>query len=236
MGEDLSHGNIAATGHEVPTSSGWVSTQQTARALGISPRTVRWHIEQGNLEANLEGRRVKRTWFVSIDSLQAFREARRVAALLPETLRTPADESEMAASIPGNPIGELADRLAEEAARAAEVRLRLKLAAQAQSALKVELAEEQRRREEAERERDELKLRGELGALRDPLPEPREEALRSATQAPSDPADDVAGFGGPQTDAGRLWWKRIFRSWLALFLAMAFLGGIVGGLIATWAL
>jgi Helix-turn-helix domain len=100
VGEDLSHGNIAATGHEVPTPSGWVSTQQTARALGISPRTVRWHIEQGNLEANLEGRRVKRTWLVSIDSLQAFREARRVAALLPETLRTPADESEMALSIP----------------------------------------------------------------------------------------------------------------------------------------
>jgi hypothetical protein len=100
VGEDLSHGNIAATGHEVPASSGWVSTQQAARALGISPRTVRWHIEQGNLEANLEGGGAKRTWLVSIDSLQAFREARQAAGELPETLRTPADDVDIALSIP----------------------------------------------------------------------------------------------------------------------------------------
>ena len=106
MGGDLSHGNIAATGHELLTSSGLVSTQQTARALGISPRTVRWHIEQGNLEAKLEGGGAKRTWLVSIDSLQAFREARRAAGELPETLRAPADDVDIAVSL-SIPVGGL---------------------------------------------------------------------------------------------------------------------------------
>jgi hypothetical protein len=57
----------------------------------------------------------------------------------------------------GNPIRELADRLAEEAARAAEYRVRLELTEQAQSSLEEELAAERVRREQAELERDELR-------------------------------------------------------------------------------
>jgi Helix-turn-helix domain len=141
-----------------PTSeSGWVSTQQAARSLGVSPRTIRWHIERGNLEARTEGEGVQRAWLVSIDSLQAFRDARHRQQQSPRDYRTPDLDADIPADIPGNAIRELADRLVKEARRAEEARLRLELSERAQSTLEAELADERRRRKETERERDELR-------------------------------------------------------------------------------
>ena len=142
---------------KIEAPSGWVGTQQAARTLGVSPRTVRWHIEQGNLVAKLKGEGVRRGWLVSIDSLQAFRQTRQVATDSAQTNRTSAEGADTAAESLGNPIRELADRLAEEAARAAEYRVRLELTEQAQSSLEEEAT---RLREENER------LRGELVAER----------------------------------------------------------------------
>ena len=159
MGEDLSRGDNAAVLHSAAAPSGRITTQQAARALGISPRTVRWHIEHGNLEAVPEGKGVQRTWLISIDSLQAFRDARQTAGDLPGDNRTLLDGADIAASPSGSPIRELADRLAEEAAKAAEYRVRLALTEPAPSTLREELTEARRRREEAERERDELRRR-----------------------------------------------------------------------------
>jgi DNA-binding transcriptional MerR regulator len=144
---------------DVSAPSGWVTTKQAARSLGISPRTVRWHIEQGNIVAKTQGEGVQRTWLVSIDSLQAFRHVRQVSADMPGSSRTNTEDAAGYADITGKPIRVLADRLAEEAARAAEYRVRLELTEQAQSTLESELAAERQRREEAERERDELRLR-----------------------------------------------------------------------------
>ncbi len=143
----------------VSAPSGWVTTKQAARSLGISPRTVRWHIEQGNILAEPQGEGVQRTWLVSIDSLQAFRHARQAATNMPGNIRVDSEDAAISPDITGNPIRELADRLAEEAARAAEYRVRLELTEQAQSTLESELTAERQRREEAERERDELRLR-----------------------------------------------------------------------------
>jgi hypothetical protein len=160
--------HIADSNRDVSASSGWVTTKQAARSLGISPRTVRWHIEQGNVEAKPQGEGVQRTWLVSIDSLQAFRHARQVSTNLPGSIRTDAEDAAIGADIAGSPVRELADRLAEEAARAAEYRVRLELTEQAQSTLEEQLATERQRREQAERERDELRLK-----LESP-PEPRD--------------------------------------------------------------
>jgi hypothetical protein len=162
VGEEAARGNQADNNHGIEAPSGWVGTQQAARSLGVSPRTVRWHIEQGNLVAKLEGEGVRRTWLVSIDSLQSFRDARRSAGNLPRNDRVAVEYANIAAESLGNPIRELADRLAEEAARAAEYRVRLELTEQAQTSLEEELASERRRREEAERERDELSQRVEV--------------------------------------------------------------------------
>ena len=214
VGEEAVRGNQTDSSHGIEAPSGWVGTQQAARSLGVSPRTVRWHIEHGNLVAKPKGEGVRRTWLVSIDSLQAFRDARQSAGNLPRTDRAAAQDAHIAAEGFGNPIRELADRLAEEAARAAEYRVRLELTEQAQTSLEEELATERRRREEAERERDELR---ELRELR--------EELRQRVEVPSEP-QEATEKGSEETTKGeevteaaqepqkpsqrRSWWRAFF--------------------------
>ncbi len=67
------------------------------------------------------------------------------------------EAADIAAESSGSAVRELADRLVEEAARAAEFRVRLEISERAQSTLEEELAEERRRREEAERIAEELR-------------------------------------------------------------------------------
>ena len=216
-------GDVAAARREPTAPSGRVSTQQAARALGISPRTVRWHIEQGNLEAKPEGEGVRRSWLVSIDSLQAFRDARQAAGEMPRGRRAPPEAAAIAAGSPGNAVRELADRLAEEAARAAEYRVRLELTEQAASTVRAELEEERRRREAAERERDELRRALETRAeerqespetaagAADAPPEERGDAVAPAPQ-PGRAEPPAPPVTGPREEpAGpRPWWRRIF--------------------------
>ena len=213
--EELARGDAADTDREPTAPSGWVSTQQAARALGISPRTVRWHIEQGNLEAKPQGEGVRRSWLVSIDSLQAFRDARQAAGEVPRDRRAPSEGAETAAEGAGNAIRELADRLAEEAARAAEYRVRLEITAKAESTLRAELEEERRRREEAERERDELRRRLDTRSEepRDSAPAPASAPTPAPAPAPAaerveePPAAPVFSQGSSER---RPWWRRMF--------------------------
>jgi Helix-turn-helix domain len=189
--EPISRGDTAGIAQEIASSSGWMSTQQAAKALGISPRTVRWHIEQGNLQAKPEGKGVRRTWLVSIDSFHAFRNARQATEESPQPSQGQAEPVDIAAESLGNAIRDLADRLAEEAARAAEYRVRLELTERAQSTMREELEAERRRREDAERERDDL--RRQLAARREPPREPRESPV---SPAPTGTPAEVGG--GPQ--------------------------------------
>jgi predicted ArsR family transcriptional regulator len=178
--EDLSRGDNAAVARESADPEGEVTTQQAARALGISPRTVRWHIEQGNLVARPEGEGVNRTWLVSISSLHAFRDKQQAAGEMPRGYHAPTQGPEIAAESSGEAIRVLAERLEDAAARAAEYRVRLELSERAQSTLEADLTEERRRREAAERERDELRRRLEA------RPEPRESPVSPApTESPT---------------------------------------------------
>jgi Helix-turn-helix domain len=189
-------GDSAASDREPTSESGWVTTQQAAKALGISARTVRWHIERGNLEAKPEGEGVERTWRVSVDSLQAFRDSRQSTAASPRSIRAPGASADIAASGPGSAIRELADRLVEEARRAEAARVRLELAERAQSTLEAELSAERRRREvaereleQAQRERAELRLRLEASGTPERGTEPRgaEGGREVAPQSPPSP-------------------------------------------------
>ena len=197
MDEEDTRGNDFGNDRDKEASSGWVTTQQAARALGISPRTVRWHIDKGNIEAKPEGEGVKRTWIISIDSLQEFRDARQAAGELPHTDRVFVEGADrIAADGPGNPIRELADRLVEEAARAAEYRVRLELTEQAQSTLEAELSAERVRREQAEKERDEL-----------------HRMLEAASEPPEEPetvTEEPEGVETPLGEDRRTWWQRWF--------------------------
>ncbi len=206
MGEDSTRGYNAASNREATAHAGWVTTQVAARSLDISPRTVRWHIEQGHIEAKPQGEGVRRSWLVSIDSLQAFRDARQRQRQSPEGFREEQQSADIAAHPPGNPIRELADRLVEEASRASEFRVRLEISEKASSTLRDDLAEERRRREEAERERDDL--RRELYAL---VNAPRE-APQTVEEEPETVVDPRTGSeaGGAQEGAQRPWWRRMF--------------------------
>ena len=191
MGKENTRGYNAASNREDAAHAGWVTTQVAARSLAISPRTVRWHIEQGHIEAKPQGEGVKRSWLVSIDSLQAFRDARQRQGQSPGDFREEQKNADIAAQPPGNPIRELADRLVEEASRASELRVRLELSEKAASTLREELAEERRRREEAERERNDLRL--ELDARREAT-----EASETAELEPERVVPQPAA-SGPQT-------------------------------------
>jgi Helix-turn-helix domain len=209
VGEEKPRGDDAAKGRQAAASSGWVTTQQAAKALDISPRTVRWHIERGNLEAKSEGEGVQRAWLVSIDSLQALRDTRQAAAPSPGDYRAATEDADSGAAIPGGPIRELADRLVEEARRAEEVRVRLELSERTESTLRAELAEERQRREETERERDEL--RQELAALKESREEPAE-----APETPSEASSAPAEASGEAQEPAELqeerkgWFRRFF--------------------------
>lgn len=203
MGEHAAPGNEADSNRDIEAPSGWVGTQQAARTLGVSPRTVRWHIEQGNLAAKPEGEGVRRSWLVSIDSLQAFRQARQDATNSPQYDHGSAEAAEIAAEPLGNPVRELADRLAEEAGRAAEYRVRLELTEQTQSSLEEELAAERVRREQAEVERDELRRMLEAssetkGAPETVLEEPDSTQGTQAAAVPQDPVERPS------------WWRKFF--------------------------
>jgi hypothetical protein len=202
VGEDSTRGYNAASDREDTAQAGWVTTQVAARSLGISPRTVRWHIEQGHIEAKPQGEGVRRSWLVSIDSLQAFRDTRQRQGQSPVGYRGEQQSADIAAQSTGNPIRELADRLVEEASRASEFRVRLEISEKAESTLREELVEERRRREEAERQGEDM--RREL------------EALREAREAPEtvgggpEGSEPRPGTPGRQEGTRRPWWRRVF--------------------------
>src|SRR4028118_505704 len=133
MDAETPRGDAADTNRKSTAPSGWVTTGVAAKSLGVSPRTVRWHIERRNLEAKAEGEGVRRSWLVSIDSLQALRDSRQHAAQSPGGYRAEAEDADIAADSPGNAIRELADRLVEEASRASGVRGRRGLSERAGS-------------------------------------------------------------------------------------------------------
>lgn len=154
---------------DLSSESGWVTTEVAARAVRVSPRTIRRYIEQGRLEAKLQGEGVRREWLVSVDSLHALRATRTFDEHGPPTDR--AEDAENPGVVPADGIakvlGEMAARLERRAEEAAELRTRLELTEQGRSTLEERLTEERRRREEAEAERDELRRRfGERPSLR----------------------------------------------------------------------
>src|SRR5215207_11260247 len=111
--------------------SGWTTTAAAAKALGVSPRTVRLYIERGELEGQLESGTDKRVWLVSIDSLNTLRAKRGTSGIVPD------ESPEIAETIP-DVMHDLAVRLENRAAEAAELRTRLELTERTQSTVEEE--------------------------------------------------------------------------------------------------
>src|SRR4028119_2010618 len=66
---------------EGPAGSGWTTTKQAAKVLGVSRRSVQGYVRRGLLEAREEGEGVTKRFIVSINSLNALRERRSDEAL-----------------------------------------------------------------------------------------------------------------------------------------------------------
>lgn len=146
---------------EVAASSGWTTTAVAARALRVAQRTVQSYVQRGILEAKSEGEGVKKTLYISIDSLNALRAQRIAEGKIGEDAAqdTPTEHGAELAEVVQN----LASRMADEAARAAALETRLELTTQAESTLRGQLEQE---REEARRLREELEAERSKGFWR----------------------------------------------------------------------
>jgi hypothetical protein len=168
-GEPTHGGQDRGTSGDTPaTGSGWITTDVAAKALGVSPRTIRRFIDRGDLEGQLEEQGITKAWMVSIDSLHALRDRRkaeghdrgesaRMSAAVDRTEDTLADV-----------LRDLAGRLEARIAEATELRTRLEITERTESSLREErerlLADIERER--SERDHDRQRVEEELQRLR----------------------------------------------------------------------
>ena len=213
MGEDHTRGHSRPSLADLSSESGWVTTDVAAKAVRVSPRTIRRYIDQGKLEAKLQGEGVRREWLVSVDSLHALRASRTTEADVPD-VSPGVEPMDSIADV----VREMAARLESRAEEAAQLRVRLELTERAQSTLEderrqvvQELEQERRLREEAEREREDL--RQQLKALTDERQSPQtvEEEPQSAEEEPhpAQGGDEAQEEGVHKPQEKRSWWRRL---------------------------
>jgi hypothetical protein len=188
--------------------SGWTTTKQAAKVLGVSRRSVQGYVRRGILEAQEEGKGVSKRFFVSIDSLNALSERRRREAGEAAKFAEASAKAERAANLAANAgetLRHVIDRLEARTVEAAELRIRLELTEKAQSSLEEALAEERRRREEAEREREDL--RRELDALSEARAPESPDLIEEAPTTGYAHEDTVRPEGH---ESARSLWSRLF--------------------------
>ncbi len=190
-------------------ASGWTTTKQAAKVLGVSRRSVQGYVRRGLLEAREEGEGVNKRFIISIDSLNALLDRRRRDADNAAKLSGASAEAEQAANLTANTSEALRhaiERVEARTAEATELRIRLQITEQAESTLRAELEEERRRRVAAERARD--RLRRTLEGTRATPSEPSE-SPESATAEPEG-AEPQSSTPRHQEGAQRPWWRRMF--------------------------
>jgi Helix-turn-helix domain len=204
VGEDHTSGHSRTNLGDLSSETGWVTTDVAAKAVRVSPRTIRRYIDQGKLQAKPQGEGVRREWLVSVDSLHALRASRTTEGEVPDV----SPGVEPVDSI-ADVVREMSARLESRAEEAAELRVRLELTERAQSTLEderrqvvQELEQERRRREEAEREREDL--RQQLNALRD-----ERELPQTVEEEPERAAPHSDAPGAQEGAQRRSWWRRM---------------------------
>jgi regulator of replication initiation timing len=153
------------------SKSGWTTTTQSARTLGVSPRTVRRLIDRGELEGRKVTEGIVETWEVSIDSLYVLRNKRISEGQVRGNVLRKSGQSQPTTDVPADYVRDLTDRLLRLSSEVGELRGRLELTVKAESTLQEErdrlVGELEREREERREAREEAeKLRTELEAER----------------------------------------------------------------------
>ncbi len=140
-------------------TSGWVNTDVAAEALGVSSRSVRNYILNGDLVARKEKQGISERYVVSVDSLYALRDQRKQEGKLRRNYREPSrgserlgkDSAEVVRETAVDMLRETLTSLEAHIAQNAELRARLELTERAESTLREELERERQERVEAQR-------------------------------------------------------------------------------------
>ena len=190
-------------------ASGWATTKQAAKALGVSRRSVQGYVGRGLLEAREEGEGVNRRFLISIGSLNSLADRRRREADDTADFADTSPESGKPASSFANTdegLRHLIERLEARTAEATELRIRLELTERAQSTLEEELEEANMRLEEAEQELAELRRRDDDASA---LSEDPQVAAEEPERAAPRPAAEATQEGAEQPRR-RSWWREFF--------------------------
>src|SRR5688572_15672956 len=197
-------------------SSGWVTTDVAAEALGVSARSVRNYILDGALVARKEKEGINERYVVSVDSLHALRDQRKQEGKLQARRRRASRQSEATGEGAAEVVRETAVDMLRETltslemhmAQNAELRVRLELTERAESTL----------REELERERqDRVEAQGRAGSLE----QERSETQQMVAQLTQEHAELEEEHSRLQSEAERLrdeleaerskgFWARLF--------------------------
>jgi hypothetical protein len=132
MGERRKDDEGTATTHgEGSPGSGWTTTKQAAKVLGVSRRSVQAYVRRGLLEAREEGEGIGKTFYVSIDSLNALRNRRSGEAVAPGVFAEDSpqnSETTNPTEVSGESLRHAIDRLEARTARPPDARGGLVLA------------------------------------------------------------------------------------------------------------
>ena len=153
------------------SESGWTATDVAARALDVTPRTVRRFIDRGELEGRKVREGIVEAWEVSIDSLYALRDKRIAEGQVRRNVPRKSVGGQDSTDASADYVRDLTDRLVQMSAELGELRGRLELTVRAESTLQEErdrlVGELEREREERREAREEAeRLRAELEAKR----------------------------------------------------------------------
>jgi hypothetical protein len=140
-------------------NSGWVNTDVAAEALGVSSRTVRNYILNGDLVARKEKESINERYGVSVDSLYALRDRRKQEGKLQGNRRGASRQSESSAESAAEAVRGTAVEMMRETlvslemyiSQNADLRARLELTERAESTLREEFERERQERVEAQR-------------------------------------------------------------------------------------
>ena len=136
-----------------------MTTDVAAEALGVSSRTVRNYILNGDLVARKEKEGINERYVVSVDSLYALRDRRKQEGKLQGNRRDASRRSESPAESPAEAVRGTAVEMMRETlvslemyiSQNADLRARLELTERAESTLREELERERQERVEAQR-------------------------------------------------------------------------------------
>jgi chromosome segregation ATPase len=190
-------------------SSGWVTTDVAAEALGVSARSVRNFIMNGDLVARKETEGINERYLVSVDSLYALRDRRKQAGKLPGNRRRTSSRSEEPAElVRETAVDMLRETLASletHIAQNAELRARLELTERAESTVREELERERRQRlEDVQRERAE-RLEAQESAKQLEQERSRLEAEHRRAQEERDRLQEEL-----EAERGKGFWRKLF--------------------------